>query len=214
MLARAIASARSPMASQKSGLVSTTGERRPASGADAALVFSAALLLYVAVVTLAVVESKGMQRAEPSAATALDGRDSPSAGRERDDLAADVDAGDDRSLADTMRRLFDARGFVGMLRFYAVDGHPSLEGVSEEEFDARVLAALRRRVVEEPERARLAEIDIASLDELAGKHVDDEDGFDPGDFRLFEFPLARELLPAGAGAGDPKIAARLDLIED
>ncbi len=84
-------------------------------------------------------------------------------------------ARDGPSTLDAMRGALDARGFVRILRHAALALHPSLEGVSAEDFDERVLAALKARIAGETERARLAELAVSDVDALASSHDEDED---------------------------------------
>jgi carboxyl-terminal processing protease len=137
------------------------------------------------------------------------------------------------------RSSFDASRFVRILRLALLRHHPSLEGVSDASFDDRALAALDRRVACEPERARRAGLDAATLEALAAatpaderellgddllasmlagdesldfvRSLDDEEG-EPERSKFDA--MSRALLPRDATIARPRVAERLELLED
>jgi len=103
--------------------------------------------------------------------------------------------GSPRSYLEAMNRFAAADDYVSELRDLLLAQHPSLEGVTKEQFGEQSLVALRRVAGEEPELARRAEVDAAAL------------------ARAFEWDaLCSSWLPSGVGDADPRIDARVDLL--
>ncbi len=99
------------------------------------------------------------------------------------------------ALLAEVNRFASAESYVSELHDLLLDEHPSLEGVTSEQFGARALAALRRVADEEPELLRRADVDVTAL------------------ARAFEWDaLCGSWLPAGVGDADPRIDARIDLL--
>ena len=73
---------------------------------------------------------------------------------------------------------------MALLHFQIVEMHPSLEGVERKEFDARALAAIRRRLEEEPARWSAAEVSAAEIDPLSRGPREDFDFLDGMDEEL------------------------------
>jgi carboxyl-terminal processing protease len=111
--------------------------------------------------------------AEPAAPAAAAQEGAPS--REAAATAPGPGRGDGRptSFLDSARQALDARAVIRFLHMMVAGTHPSLAGVTREEFDARVLAALARLLEREPERARLAKVDPAEIDRLAAGSGDE-----------------------------------------
>jgi hypothetical protein len=103
--------------------------------------------------------------------------------------------GSPRSFLESMNRFAAADDYVSELRDLLLAQHPSLEGVTKEQFGEQSLVALRRVAGEEPELVRRAEVDSAAL------------------ARAFEWDaLCSSWLPSGVGDADPRIDARVDLL--